>query len=90
VVRIQAGLNVAVPAASLCINRRLYKIATIKSVTVTDSEKRRAVIVDLLIGIGIPILEMIAGESAWLVFLSRSFTRMQLRVHCRVSAFRHI
>jgi len=60
VVRIQAGLNVAVPAASLCINRRLYKIATIKSVTVTDSEKRRAVIVDLLIGIGIPILEMIA------------------------------
>ena len=67
-VRIQAALNVAVPAASLCINRRLYKIATIKSVTVTASEKRRAVMIDLLIGIGLPILQMITGESAWLAF----------------------
>lgn len=59
VARIQAGLNVAVPAASLCINRRLYKIATIKTVTVDKSEKRRTVMTDLLIGLGIPILQMI-------------------------------
>jgi len=32
VTRIQAGLNVAIPACSLCINQRLYKIATIKAV----------------------------------------------------------
>jgi len=59
-IRIQVALNVAIPACSLCINRRLYKIANMKAVMITRSEKRRAVIVDLLIGIGIPILEMIA------------------------------
>jgi pheromone a factor receptor len=64
VARIQAALNVAVPAASLCINRRLYKIATIKTVTVTASEKRRNVMIDLLIGIGIPIVQMITREFA--------------------------
>ena len=74
VTRIQVAENVAIPAASLCINRRLYHIATIKAVTITPSEKRRAVIVDLLIGIGIPILQVIARESAWSVFLSRLLT----------------
>jgi len=60
--RIQAALNVAVPASSLCINRRLYKIATMKSVVFTSSEKRRAVMYDLLIGVGLPILQIIARE----------------------------
>jgi pheromone a factor receptor len=60
--RIQAALNVAIPASSLCINRRLYKIATMKVVVSTRSEKRRAVIYDLVIGIGIPILQIIARE----------------------------
>ena len=60
--RIQVALNVAIPACSLCINRRLYKIATMKLVMSTSSEKRRAVIYDLAIGIGIPILQMIARE----------------------------
>jgi len=58
--RIQLGLNVAISACSLCINRRLYKIATTKGV-ITDAEKRRGVIVDLLIGLGIPILQIIAA-----------------------------
>ena len=62
VVHFQVGLSVAMPAASLCINRRLYKIATAKVVMVTRSDNRRAVIIDLLIGIGIPILQMIMGE----------------------------
>ena len=62
VTHIQIGLNVAIPACSLCINRRLFKITRSKVVTVTATEKRRAVFVDLLIGIGIPILQMIARE----------------------------
>jgi hypothetical protein len=33
-----------------------------KAVMITRSEKRRAVIVDLLIGLGIPILEIIARK----------------------------
>ncbi|KAI0297142.1 GPCR fungal pheromone mating factor [Russula brevipes] len=57
--RIQVGLNAAIPACSLCIVRRLYTIATAKRVMPTGAENRRAVITDLLIGLGIPILQMI-------------------------------
>jgi pheromone a factor receptor len=62
--RIQVALNVAIPACSLCINRRLYKIATVKVMTTTYTERRRAVIHDLLIGVGLPILQIIARECA--------------------------
>ena len=53
------GASVAIPAASLCINRRLYQIASVKSVRVSSDEKRRAVLVDLAIGLGLPVVEMI-------------------------------
>jgi hypothetical protein len=33
-----------------------------KTAGITDVEKRRNLIYDLLIGIGIPVLQMIAGE----------------------------
>ncbi len=36
--RIIVGASVAIPAASLCINRRLYHIASVKTVTVTPAE----------------------------------------------------
>lgn len=52
------GAGVGIPAAGLCISRRLYKIAVIKSVAVTREDKRRAVIVDLAITIGIPVMVM--------------------------------
>lgn len=35
-----------------------------KTARVTDAEKRRNLIYDLLIGIGIPVLQVIAGECA--------------------------
>ncbi|EMD35231.1 fungal pheromone receptor [Gelatoporia subvermispora B] len=53
------GAGVGIPAASLCINRRLYKITSISSVSVTREEKRRDVFIDLCIGVGIPVLVMI-------------------------------
>lgn len=53
------GLSVAIPAASLCINRRLYVIASVKSATVTKAEKRRAIMIDLSIALGLPVLDMI-------------------------------
>ncbi|KAF9007984.1 pheromone A receptor-domain-containing protein [Cyathus striatus] len=57
--KIIIGISVAIPAASLCINRRLYHIASVRStIRKTAAEKRRAVFVDLTIGIGIPVLEM--------------------------------
>ncbi|KAF5381864.1 hypothetical protein D9757_008343 [Collybiopsis confluens] len=57
--RFMIGSAVAIPAASLVINRRLYYIATANAVTITKAEKRRAVMVDLGIGVGIPVLQMI-------------------------------
>lgn len=52
------GTTIGIPAASLCINRRLYYIATVQSVMVTRAERRRAVYVDLAIGVGLPVLQM--------------------------------
>ncbi|KAH9959376.1 GPCR fungal pheromone mating factor [Russula compacta] len=62
--RIQAGLNVGFTASLLCIVRRLYKIVTMKNFMETRAEKRREIMIDLLIGLGIPILEMIFS---WIV-----------------------
>ncbi|KDQ53872.1 hypothetical protein JAAARDRAFT_136314 [Jaapia argillacea MUCL 33604] len=59
-IRITLAVNVAIPAASLCINRRLFYIANAKGAILTDgAEKRRAVIVDLCMCVGIPILQII-------------------------------
>jgi len=57
--RIQVALNVAVPACTLCITHRLFKIATATTMMPTGAKKRRAVMTDLCIGLGIPILQMI-------------------------------
>ncbi|KAI0830071.1 STE3-domain-containing protein [Trametes gibbosa] len=52
------GSSIAVCCASLVINRRLYHIASISTVSMTQSDKRRNIITDLAIGTGIPILSM--------------------------------
>ena len=72
--RFQVALNAALPACSLCINRRLYKIATTKAVVFTDAQRRRALICDLLICVGIPILQIFARECTCVSFVCRSFT----------------
>nr|AIX99553.1 pheromone receptor [Cyclocybe aegerita] len=56
--RLIVGVSVAIPAASLCINRRLYKIASCQTATISRAQKRRAVMVGLAIGLGIPALQM--------------------------------
>lgn len=58
------GTAVAIPAASLCINRRLYRIASVRRVMITKAEKRQQVMVDLAIGLGLPILEMVLRKSS--------------------------
>jgi pheromone a factor receptor len=57
--RLVIGLSVAIPAAALCITRRLYHITTCEQVMQTRSDKRRQIIQDLLIALGIPLLEMV-------------------------------
>ncbi|KAI0632771.1 STE3-domain-containing protein [Trametes polyzona] len=50
------GSSIAVCCASLVINRRLYHIASISTVSMTQADKRRNIITDLAIGLGIPIV----------------------------------
>ncbi|KAG1750490.1 pheromone A receptor-domain-containing protein [Suillus paluster] len=55
-IRIMLGASVGIPAASLCINRRLYNIARVHAVTVTKAEKRRAILIDTLICVLFPMI----------------------------------
>ncbi|KAF9467251.1 pheromone receptor [Collybia nuda] len=56
--KFMVGLTIGLPAASLCINRRLYKIANIRKVVIAKAEKRRDVMIDLCIGVGAPFVVM--------------------------------
>ena len=56
--RITIGISIAVPAAILCINRRLYMLASPISIIPSEAEKNRELIIDLVIGIGLPIIAM--------------------------------
>ncbi|KAI0297987.1 STE3-like pheromone receptor, partial [Russula brevipes] len=56
--RFIVGAAVGLPAATLVISHRLYKIASRTITFSTRAEKRRATCIDLAIGLGIPILQM--------------------------------
>ncbi|KAJ7085486.1 pheromone receptor Rcb3 B45 [Mycena belliarum] len=56
--RIVIAVSVGIPASSLCINRRLYNIATCQTVSMTKALKRRAVMIDLAIALGLPLLQL--------------------------------
>lgn len=60
--RIVLATNVAIPACALCIQRRLYHIVSDPAVRVTKAEKRRSVMVDSMIGMGLPLLNIILSE----------------------------
>ncbi|KAI0682988.1 pheromone A receptor-domain-containing protein [Cerioporus squamosus] len=53
------GAGVGIPAASACISRRLYKIASTSYVTTSVRERRKAIYIDLSIGVGIPVIVMV-------------------------------
>nr|UWI70528.1 pheromone receptor B2 [Pleurotus eryngii] len=55
-IRILMGASVGIPAASLCINRRLYHIASIQAVSVSRGEKRRDILIDTGICVVFPIV----------------------------------
>ncbi|KAJ7759876.1 pheromone A receptor-domain-containing protein [Mycena metata] len=55
-IRITLAASVGIPAASLCINRRLYQIARAKPDTITAAQKRRAVLADSLVCILFPLV----------------------------------
>ncbi|KAF5378596.1 hypothetical protein D9615_007165 [Tricholomella constricta] len=55
-IRIMLGASVGLPAASLCINRRLYHIASVQAVAISRAEKRRAILIDTLICVLFPVI----------------------------------
>ena len=63
VVRIQFAAPHGILAASLVINRRLYKIASTSSVSSSRAERRRVILTDLAIGLSIPILTIVLCKS---------------------------
>ncbi|KAG9039977.1 a-factor receptor [Tulasnella sp. JGI-2019a] len=56
--KLMIGMSVGLPAASLIINRRLYKISTVQTVHVSKSESRRNLCIELALGVGLPVLIM--------------------------------
>ena len=62
--RFSVGISIAVPAAILCINRRLYLLASPTSLIPTQADKIRELIIDLVIGIGLPIIVMVLCMSS--------------------------
>jgi pheromone a factor receptor len=62
--RFMVGITVGIPASLLVINRRLYKIASRTEAITMKADRRRAVYVDLAIGLSIPILQMILRGSS--------------------------
>ena len=58
-IRFNVGISVAIPAIVLCINRRLYLLASPTSIFTSQGDMNRELIVDLVIGIGLPIIIMV-------------------------------
>ncbi|KAK0219082.1 pheromone receptor Rcb2 B44 [Armillaria fumosa] len=73
-IRIMMAASVAIPASSLCINRRLYQIASIRAVSVTRAEKRCAIFIDSLFCVLLPVIFTALRESFLLMLdLSESY-----------------
>ncbi|KAI0742596.1 pheromone A receptor-domain-containing protein [Daedaleopsis nitida] len=52
------GAGVGIPASSLCIARRLYKITSVSTVSITRKEKLKNVYIDTAIAFGVPVIVM--------------------------------
>ena len=84
--RFTVGISIAIPATVLCINRRLYMLASPITTVPSQADKNREVIIDLVIGIGLPIIVMALGLSPnlslrlWLIHIQNfSFKNLDLQ-----------
>ncbi|KAJ7661845.1 hypothetical protein B0H17DRAFT_1212094 [Mycena rosella] len=50
------GALVGIPAAALCTTRRLYRIVSVKTVSISQADKRRAALIDALICVLFPLI----------------------------------
>ncbi|KDQ50566.1 hypothetical protein JAAARDRAFT_141725 [Jaapia argillacea MUCL 33604] len=58
VAKIQMGANVALPAACFCLDLHLARVASTRNVKTTLSDKRRRMIFESVVCIGVPIVYM--------------------------------
>ena len=63
-IRFNDAMSTAIPATILCIDRRLYMLASPITTVPSQADKKREVIIDLVIGIGLPIIVMALGISS--------------------------
>ena len=56
------GTSIGIPFSSMAINRRLYKISSVRAVMITRSERRRETAIDFGLCLGVPVLVMILRE----------------------------
>ena len=84
--RFNDAIGTAIPATILCIDRRLYMLASSITTIPSQADKNREVIIDLVIGIGLPIIVMALGLSPnlslrlWLIHIqSFSFKNLDLQ-----------
>lgn len=82
-IRIILGASVGIPAASLCIVRRLYTIASVQNITIDRIEKRKSVIVDACICVLFPLVYIALRTLASLLtsFLSNRFAEYVVQGH---------
>ncbi|PCH39855.1 STE3-domain-containing protein [Wolfiporia cocos MD-104 SS10] len=57
--RYMLAASVGIITASLLINRRLYHIANITTIHIDAKDRRRMIIIDVSIGLGLPILQVL-------------------------------
>ena len=62
------GANMALPAACLCVCMHLERVASIRQVCTTKSDKRRRQIVEAILCFGLPIIWMAIREQFFFVF----------------------
>ncbi|KIJ69831.1 hypothetical protein HYDPIDRAFT_142477 [Hydnomerulius pinastri MD-312] len=56
--RFLVGSSIGIPASGLCIIRKLFRITRLSSLREDKDDKRRALLIDLAVGIGFPCLIM--------------------------------
>ena len=83
--RFIVAISTAIPASVICINRRLYLLASPTTRVPSQADKNREVIIDLVIGVGLPVILMALGLSSnislclWLIHIqSFSFKPLDL------------
>ncbi|TDL17045.1 fungal pheromone STE3G-protein-coupled receptor [Rickenella mellea] len=57
--RLIVGISVGIPCSALCMTRRLYHVCSMKALLLTTIQKRRALVEDMCICVGIPFLQVV-------------------------------